>query len=110
MKLCSIDYVGGKDGKQGKTRYSSSEVFEDGAFRTGPVLPVEVDNHCMVKVNETHALIAGGLPFSVSQGNNVSCFKGPVAKGECQNRIGLWRVLSPSVRREVKGLSELLLF
>ena len=45
---------------------STSEVYKDGSFREGPELPYEVGLHCMIAINETHAMMTGG------QGSNIT--------------------------------------
>ena len=39
---------------------SSSEHFDNGAFRAGPDLPYESSGHCMVRLNTTHFAMLGG--------------------------------------------------
>ena len=39
----------------------SSEFYRAEVFGTGPTLPSPTAEHCMIKINETHSILTGGL-------------------------------------------------
>ena len=61
-------------GGQGESSLlSSTEIFEDGNFVSGPKLPLAVSGHCMLEVNYTHSLLTLGVDGIVSLISNVYC-------------------------------------
>ena len=54
---------GGIDGNGEKT--NSTEIYSDNNFEIGPELPVAVSGHCVEKLNETHAILSGGLTENI---------------------------------------------
>ena len=50
-------FSGGSHG----TYLSSTEIFQDTSFRPGPELPLGTYKHCMIRVNDTHAMLTGGI-------------------------------------------------
>ena len=52
-----ISFAGGRDLRN---VLSTTEIFEQGSFKAGPVIPAPVYNHCMIRINETHSILTGG--------------------------------------------------
>ena len=40
---------------------NTTEIFKNGSFVAGPVMPVAVSGHCMFRVNTTHFMMTGGI-------------------------------------------------
>ena len=59
--------TGGSNGEVGGW-LASTELFKDGEWSAGTDLPVAVQGHCMVQLNNTHVLYSGGW----EEGGNVS--------------------------------------
>ena len=50
-------FIGGYAGGSLKT----SEILSNGTFSPGPALPMAVEQHCMIRLNETHSMLTGGF-------------------------------------------------
>ena len=48
-------------GRAGVVDQESTEIYRDGAFAPGPDLFLPRTSHCLVRLNDTHSFLAGGL-------------------------------------------------
>lgn len=76
-------------------RWNSTEIFENGAFKTGPELPQAIQDHCMISLNTTHSMLTGGfngVRFFWTW--KLSCFSAMVKSHKIWSSIFIWALRS----------------
>lgn len=66
--------VSGGDAGSGLAEQDSSEVWQTGAFESGPDLPARLRSHCLLKVDSDTLLLVGGLDGADARSNRAFTF------------------------------------